>query len=108
MSVLRAGQLCDRITIQRRLPGGGLGQPSNTWEDVAQVWANIRFGSGAEAIRAGQVASKAQASIRIRWRTDIKADMRAVCAGVEYAIKAVLPDRLRREYVDLVCEVTNG
>lgn len=108
MSTLRAGQLCDRITIQRRLTGGSLGQPSNNWEEVAQLWANIRFGSGAETIRAGQVASKAQASIRIRWRTDIKADMRAVCAGVEYSIKAVLPERQRREYVDLACEVTNG
>lgn len=108
MSTLRAGQLRDRITIQRRLSGGGLGQPSNTWEDVlpGPIWANIRFGSGAETIRAGQVASKAQASIRIRWRTDIKADMRAVCAGVEYSIKAVLPERQRREYVDLACEVT--
>jgi hypothetical protein len=27
---------------------------------------------------------------------------------VEYSIKAVLPERQRREYVDLVCEVTNG
>ena len=110
MSTLRAGQLRDRITIQRRLSGGGLGQPSNTWEDVlpGPIWANIRFGSGSEAIRAGQVASKAQASIRIRWRTGITAEMRAVCDGVEYAIKAVLPDRQRREYVDLVCEVTNG
>lgn len=108
MNTLRAGQLRDRITIQRRKPGGSLGQPSNLWEEVTQVWANIRFGSGAETIRAGQVASKAQASIRIRWRTDIKADMRAVCSGVEYSIKAVLPERQRREYVDLACEVTNG
>ncbi|BDR08241.1 phage head closure protein [Comamonas thiooxydans] len=103
-----AGSLRDRIHIQRRLPGGGLGQLSNNWEEVAKAWANIRFASGSETVRAGQVASKAQASIRIRWRTDIKADMRVVCAGVEYSIKAVLPERQRREYVDLVCEVTNG
>ena len=103
-----AGQLRDRITIQRRKPGGALGQASNNWEDVAQVWANIRFSSGSESIRAGRVASKAQASIRIRWRTGITAEMRAVCDGVIYEIKAVLPGRQRREYVDLVCEVTNG
>jgi SPP1 family predicted phage head-tail adaptor len=108
MNTLRAGTLRDRITVQRRKPGGGLGHPSNTWEDVLPqpLWANIRFGSGSETIRAGQVASKAQASIRIRWRTGITADMRCVSGGVVYEIKAVLPDRRRREYVDLVCEVT--
>lgn len=108
MNTFRAGSLRDCITIQRRKPGGALGQPSNTWEDVAKVWANIRFGSGSETIRAGQVASKVQASIRIRWRTDIKADMRVISVGVEYGIKAVLPERQRREYVDLACEVING
>ena len=105
---MRAGQLRDQITIQRRKPGGSLGQPSNIWESIfpLPIWGNIRFGSGSETIRAGQVASKAQASIRIRWRTGITAEMRAVCDGVIYEIKAVLPDRQRREYVDLVCEVT--
>jgi len=105
-----AGSLRDRIRIQRRQPDGGLGQPSTTWEDVlpGPIWANIRFGSGSEAIRAGQIASKAQVSIRIRKRAGITAEMRAVCDGVEYAIKAVLPDHLHREYVDLVCEVTHG
>ena len=107
MNTLRAGSLRDHITIQRRLPGGSYGQPSNTWEDAlpGPIWANIRYASGSESIRSGQVASKAQVSIRIRWRTGITAEMRAVCDGVEYAIKAVLPDRQHREYVDLVCEV---
>lgn len=108
MNTFRAGSLRDYIHIQRRLPGGGLGQPSNSWEAVASTWANIRYASGSETIRSGQIASKAQVSIRIRWRTGITAEMRVLSRGVEYAIKAVLPDHQRREYVDLVCEVTNG
>lgn len=108
--MFKAGTLRDRIRIQRRLPGGSYGQPSNTWEDAlpSPIWANIRFGSGSEAIRAGQIASKAQVSIRVRKCAGITAEMRAVCDGVEYAIKAILPDHQHREYVDLVCEVTNG
>lgn len=102
---LDAGTLKDRITIQRRLPGGALGQPSKNWETVVQVWANIRFGSGSEAIRSGQVVSAAKCSIRIRWRADITAEMRAVSGSVVYSIKAILPDMQFREYVDLVCEV---
>lgn len=105
---MQAGKFRNRVAIQRRGAGGALGQPSNTWEDVAQVWAHIRFGTGSETIRAGQIASKAQASIRIRWRTGVTAEMRVVADGVVYSIKAVLPDMQRREYVDLVCEVTNG
>lgn len=110
MKTFRAGTLRDRIRIQRRLSGGGLGQPSTIWEDAlpGPIWANIRFASGSESIRSGQIASKAQASIRIRKRAGITAEMRVVCNGVEYAIKAVLPDHQHREYVDLVCEVTNG
>lgn len=104
--MLKVGILRDRITIQRRAPGGGLGQPSNSWEKVASTWANIRYASGSETIRSGQIASKAQVSIRIRWRTGITADMRVMSNGIEYTIKAVLPDFQRREHVDLVCEVT--
>ena len=112
MTTFRAGTLRDRITIQRRKPGGSLGQPSNIWENIfpQAIGGNIRFNSGSESIRSGQIASKAQVSIRVRWRwrTYITAEMRAVCDGVIYEIKSVLPDRQRREYVDLACEVTNG
>ena len=102
--MLRAGTLTQRITIQRRAPGGALGQPSNTWEDVATVAANMRYGSGSEAIRSGQVASLAKVSIRIRWRTDVTAAMRVLCNGLDYNIVNVIPDMQRRVYVDLVCE----
>ena len=106
--MIAPGSYPSQIRIQHRQPGGSLGQPSNIWEDFLPkpIWANIRFSSGSEAIRSGQVASKAQASIRIRWRAGITADMRVVSAGVVYAIKAVLPDMQRREYLDLACEVT--
>ncbi len=108
MTTLRAGDLRDRITIQRRQAGGALGQPSKNWELVAQAWANIRFSSGSEAIRSGQPASEAKCSIRIRWRTGITADMRIVSGGVAYEIEAVLPDGQRRQYVDLVCKVVGN
>ncbi len=109
MTTLRAGALKDRITIQRRLPGGALGQPSQSWEDAfPSIWAGIRFGSGSEAIRSGQPASEAKCSIRIRWRTGITADMRVVSGGVTYEIEAVLPDMQRRQHVDLVCKVVGN
>lgn len=83
-----------------------MGHPSTTWEDVGlPIYANIRYGTGSEAIRAGQVVSQAKASIRVRWRTGITAAMRVTHQGVAYKILVVLPDMERRRHVDLVCEV---
>lgn len=105
---MRAGQLNSRIHIQRKVTtGGSLGHSSSTWENVFanKLWANIRYGSGSEAIRAGQEASLASVSIRVRWREGITAGMRAVHNGANFDIQAVLPDAVGRKHVDLVCKV---
>ena len=88
---MRSGDLNSRVTIRKRVGTGSLGQPSNTWEDVATVWANIRHLNGAESIRAGAITSIVNASIRIRNRAGVTAAMRVVHAGVNYEIQAVLP-----------------
>lgn len=95
-----------RIQLQRRQGGGSLGHSSPAWENVGQpLWANIRYGTGSEAIRAGQVASQAQVSVRIGWHTGITAAMRVLHKGTAYDIQAVLPDLQQRRHVDLVCKV---
>ncbi len=100
--MMQAGQLRDRITIQRKTQGtDSWGAPlPEAWEDYASVWANIRFLSGTESIKAGADVSVVRASIRIRWRQDVTAGMRVLHAGAVYDIEAVLPGA-RREYVDL-------
>lgn len=95
-----------RVVIESEATGqDSLGQPNGTWSTFATVWANIRYGSGSEAIRAGAVTTSAQVSIRIRYRTDITSAMRVTYAGVTYQILAVLPDMTKRDFTDLVCEV---
>lgn len=107
---MRAGTLNRQVTIQRKTGGvDPIGQPlPEGWEDVATVWANIRYLSGTESIKADAETSVARASIRIRYRTGLNAGMRVLHGGTVYEIKAVLPDEARREHVDLVCEVVNG
>lgn len=103
-----AGKFNSPIQIQRKVTtGGSLGHGSTTWENVFanKLWANIRYGSGGEAIRAGQEASLASVSIRIRWREGITAGMRVVHNGANFDIQAVLPDAIGRKHVDLVCKV---
>lgn len=102
--MLAAGTLRHRVRIQQRSPGGTFGHPSKTWNDIATVWANIRYGTGSEAIRAGQIASLVQVSIRIRWRPGICATMRVLHGEASYEILSVLPD-MSRQHIDLVCKV---
>lgn len=105
---MRIGSLNRQVVLQRRTPGTGpIGQPITTWEDVATVWANVRHASGLETIKADALTSVVKVSIRIRFREDVSAGMRVALAGVFYDIRAVLPDLVGRQYVDLVCEVAS-
>jgi len=106
---MRAGTLNSRVTIKHLVSGQGPdGQPTDVWTDLATVWANIRNKTGSEAIRADKEVSVVQTSIRIRKRTDVTAPMRVHHGAMVYEIKAVLPDEVEREKIDLVCEVING
>lgn len=105
---MNVGRLSQRVTIKRRAVGrDAIGQPVETWEDVATVWANIRHLSGAESIKADQDVSVVRASIRIRYRAGLDAGMRVHHGATVYEVKAVLPDEQRREHVDLSCAVVS-
>jgi len=103
---MEIGDLNCRVVIQQQAAGeDSLGQPNGSWSTLATVWANIRYGTGAEAIRGGAVGATAKASIRIRKRTDVTTAMQVTYAGVTYNIVGVLPDETGRKWLDLVCEV---
>lgn len=104
---MRAGDLNRKITIQKKGAGtDDWGTPlPDAWDDVTKAWASIKNLSGLGAIKADAESSIVKTSIRIRYRTDIAAGMRALHGTTVYDIKAVLPDAAGREFVDLVCEV---
>lgn len=103
---MQAGRLNQRVSIQYLAAGqDSIGQPVQTWSTLAAVWANIRYNTGAEAIKGDADVSIAKASIRIRRRTDVTAGMRVLHGSISFDIKAVLPDETRKTHVDLVCEV---
>lgn len=102
---LDAGQLRSRGTLQGPPTAlDDLNQPVGPWIDLGPLWGDIRHLSGLQTIKAGADASVVHASIRIRFRADIVAGMRAVFGSTTYRIRAVLPDA-RRVYADLVAEV---
>lgn len=94
-----------RITLLSRATGtNAAGRPINDWTDDATIWADVRFQSGAEAIRGGAESSIVKISVRIRTRPDVNGSMRIRYKGVEYDIKSVLPDNNDRQFAFLVCE----
>jgi len=95
-----------RILVQRPSAAqDSIGQPVIAWVDVAPMWANIKMQTGIGVIRASADVSTVPVSIRVRYRTDADASMRAVIGSTIYAIKAVVQDEQGKEYTDLVCEV---
>ncbi|MDR5772464.1 MULTISPECIES: phage head closure protein [unclassified Caballeronia] len=101
--MLRAGSLNRTVRIERRAKA----KPQDfeiRWEEVATVPANIRMLNGKEVMAANANISMGTASIRIRYRTDIRAGMRVVHGDAAFHVTAVLPDYARREHVDLTCQ----
>lgn len=103
-----AGQYDTRITLERKRSGrDAAGQPVEGWAlFAAGVWADVRHLTGLETVKASADASIVKASIRIRWRAGIGADMRVLVGGAPYEIKSVAPNR-RGGYIDLACEATD-
>lgn len=101
---MQAAKLNQRIQILQRAAGSdALGQPTTTWEVLVTVWADVRFVSGIETIKAGREVSTSRASVQVRFVSGLSVDMRASIGGVEYAIADVIPDR-KRAYQTLICE----
>jgi SPP1 family predicted phage head-tail adaptor len=107
---MRAGLLKDYCSLQQQgTVQDELGQPIPGWPEVAKLWANIKFQSGVEVIRADAPTGVAKVSIQIRRRSDVKTGMRLVDAvGTIYRIDNVLPDKEHRDRINLPCEVVGG
>lgn len=102
-----AGSFPHQIHIQRKTggkDGWGTSQPE-AWENITvkPIWANVKYLSGSESIKADASVSVVRASVRIRWRAGITAGMRVVHGADTLDIEAVLPGT-GRQHVDLVCK----
>ncbi|WP_436972159.1 phage head closure protein [Paraburkholderia caribensis] len=104
---MRAGAMNRRVRIERHDPACANGD-SVRWLPVVTVWADVRMLSGRESIASDALISRLKASVRIRYRTDVKPGMRALVDDLIFRIEAVLPDVSRREFADLVCVSDEG
>jgi head-tail adaptor len=103
--------LVHRVLLRTPQTGSdGDGQPLAGFTNLVaegdgMIWANVRFPTGLETIRAGAVSATTKASIRIRARAGLTSSLQAVFNGVSFNVRSVqpLPDR---SFVDLVCEAS--
>ena len=105
---VHAQKLNRRVTIERRSGARDeANQPlPDAWVPVCKIWGDWNTISGSafvdrEFIASDREVSRATASLRVRWRTDVKADMRATVDGVPYEIRVVLPDMQDRRFIDI-------
>ena len=102
---MKAGQLRYRVEILQRVKEKDKsGAIVMVWRPLAVVWADVRHLSGSETMRHDVLTASVRASVRIRWRSDVSAEMRLRVDGTLYAVRSVIPDFPRREFLDLVCE----
>lgn len=101
-----AGALRHRITIQTPASVQGPdGYPAPSWAKVTDTWASIRYPSGSQILKADAPISVVRALITIRYRDDVRADMRIVKGSKVFDIRAALPDETDARYLNLDCEV---
>lgn len=96
-----AGSFNCSVRIERRVTaskGGAI-----EWELVAKTKANVLMLSGRELLAADAPIGLVRASVRVRYRKDIRKGMRITIDDLVMRIEAVLPDLTRREHVGLVC-----
>ncbi len=82
------GKLDRRVTIQTLVETQDtLGEPIQTWADLATVWASVEPLRGGELFQAQQVSAEAQTRFRMRYRDDVVATSRLVYDSQNYDIK---------------------
>ena len=103
---MNAGKLRHRVKLQRpvKIQSPTTGAVTNSWEHVADIWAEVVASSAREFVAAMSVQSEITTRITIRYRDDVTAKHRVLFRGKIYNIEGVLPDPVSGlEYLTLPC-----
>lgn len=101
-----AGKRNERVTLQARVQGkdahGGM---TETWDAIAETWADVRLLSGEErqATSSGGQLPIARTEFRILWRDAVTPACRVLWRGKVYNIRSIAGNRRERNMI-LVCD----
>lgn len=100
-----AARLRHRVTIQQpQETADGLGGVSISWQDVAEVWAQIVPLNGGESMFAFQQQAQVSHRITIRYRADVDASMRIVFEGRAFNIRSVVNVQEAKVMLELLAQ----
>ncbi len=105
-----SSRLRHRLTLQQEdTTEDGAGGYARSWQDIADVWAEIIPLSGKELLFAGQLQAEVTHRILIRYRDAVHAGQRLVFDGRVFNIHAVMNIRENDDLLELtVAEGTGG
>lgn len=102
---MKIGELRHRVILQRKtVTEDELKQQTESWTDIATVWASIEPLSGREYFAAKQVNSEISAKITIRYRKGINSAMRVLFGGRIFEVQSVTNPEERCKSLILLCE----
>ncbi|WP_069649642.1 phage head closure protein [Caloranaerobacter ferrireducens] len=101
---MNVGLLRDRVTIQNyvRIPDG-YGGYTETWQDVATVWANIKPLRGREFFQAQQIQSEVTHKITIRYTDAVNITSRIKYKNKTFEIKSIIDIDNRHRFLEIMC-----
>ena len=100
-----APRLKQRVTIeQQSLTPDGLGGATRSWSTLATVWAEVVPMSGREALFAFRLESPVTHRVTMRYRADVKADMRLNYESRILTIRAVINRGEENRYLEILAE----
>lgn len=103
---MNIGQLRHRLKIYDKgtLTRNATGEEIPAYDAlVATVWGAVEPLSGREFLEANQVQADATIRIRIRYRSNIRPEMRVIEGSHTYHIDSVLDQRGERKELHLMC-----
>ena len=99
----RIGRLRHRIALQQNTPTqADDGSRVDGWTTVAIVWGELLEIRGREYLAAQEAHSELNAKIRIRYRSDVRAEWRAQFDGRTFNILAAPDLKGRRQELELL------
>ena len=101
---MRAGELNKRVELKKPVKTvASFGDTQVTYTTVDTVWAAVEWGSGRRYNQAATLNSDVQGVIRIRFRTDVKANWRVALGSREIEILSLSNYRERNEELWITC-----
>lgn len=102
---MNPGELRHRIIIQKQITTQDtFGEQYEEWDNITTVWANINPISGREFFAAESVNSEITHKVRLRYREDIKPDMRVSYKGRIFRVESVINEFEKDKLLQLMCK----